>query len=181
MGHCDSSARIGGNDGLCAIDGRSVGSIASRENFSRSARVDTGMGKKNNDPEPGISQAADRSLGFWVLLFLVRFYIVFLSPFFGGSCRFYPSCSNYAFEAIATHGARRGFLLAVKRLLRCRPFTEGGFDPVPEAERGRRPALIPESIAFTTQTPMAGCMGSPFATSIPRHAPRVGGREEPAQ
>jgi putative membrane protein insertion efficiency factor len=62
----------------------------------------------------------------------VRFYITFLSPFFGGGCRFHPSCSNYAHEAIARHGARRGFALALKRLLRCNPFVKGGFDPVPE-------------------------------------------------
>jgi putative membrane protein insertion efficiency factor len=71
-----------------------------------------------------------------VLLLLVRFYITFLSPFFGGSCRFHPSCSNYAHEAIARHGARRGFVLSLKRLLRCNPFVKGGFDPVPELASG---------------------------------------------
>jgi putative membrane protein insertion efficiency factor len=68
---------------------------------------------------------------------MVRAYIIFLSPFFGGACKFYPSCSNYAQEAIARHGARRGLLLAVKRLGRCRPFTQGGFDPVPDAVEER--------------------------------------------
>ena len=58
--------------------------------------------------------------------------MVFLSPIFGGACKFYPSCSNYAYEAVARHGARRGALLALKRLLRCHPFTKGGFDPVPD-------------------------------------------------
>jgi len=58
--------------------------------------------------------------------------MVLLSPFFGGACKFHPSCSNYAYEAIARHGVRRGVALALKRLLRCRPFTKGGFDPVPE-------------------------------------------------
>ncbi len=67
-----------------------------------------------------------------MLLLLVRFYIAFLSPFFGGACKFHPSCSNYAYEAIRLHGAKRGLALAGKRLLRCRPFTKGGFDPVPE-------------------------------------------------
>jgi putative membrane protein insertion efficiency factor len=66
------------------------------------------------------------------MLFLVRIYIVFLSPFLGGACKFYPSCSNYAREAIERHGARRGTLLALKRLLRCHPFTPGGIDFVPE-------------------------------------------------
>jgi putative membrane protein insertion efficiency factor len=63
-------------------------------------------------------------------------YIVFLSPFFGGACKFYPSCSNYAREAIERHGARRGTLLALKRLLRCHPFTPGGIDFVPDQLAG---------------------------------------------
>jgi len=73
-----------------------------------------------------------KSVGVWFLLGLVRFYQVFLGPFFGGACKFYPSCSKYAYEAIERHGARRGFALAVKRLARCRPFTQGGYDPVPD-------------------------------------------------
>jgi uncharacterized protein len=72
-----------------------------------------------------------------VLLALVRVYMILLAPFFGGACKFYPSCSNYAYEAIAQHGARRGLLLAMKRLGRCRPFTKGGFDPVPDASEDR--------------------------------------------
>ena len=65
--------------------------------------------------------------------------MIFMSPFFGGACKFHPSCSNYAYEAIARHGARRGLVLAVKRLLRCRPFTIGGFDPVPEPNSNAAP------------------------------------------
>jgi uncharacterized protein len=73
-----------------------------------------------------------RSVGAWILLGFLRFYIACLSPIFGGACKFYPSCSNYAVEAVSRHGARRGFVLAAKRLMRCRPFTKGGFDPVPD-------------------------------------------------
>jgi len=69
-----------------------------------------------------------------VLLGIVNFYIAALSPFFGGACKFYPSCSQYAREAIARHGARTGGWLALKRLGRCRPFTQGGYDPVPDEE-----------------------------------------------
>lgn len=72
------------------------------------------------------------SIGSWALLLLVRVYVAFLSPFLGGACKFYPSCSNYAREAIERHGARRGSVLALKRLLRCHPFTRGGFDFVPD-------------------------------------------------
>lgn len=65
---------------------------------------------------------------------MLRLYQVFLSPFLGGACKFYPSCSQYAFTAIQWHGAGRGFVLAMKRLGRCRPFTKGGYDPVPETD-----------------------------------------------
>ncbi len=61
----------------------------------------------------------------------VRAYQVVLSPIFGGSCRYYPSCSTYAIEALARHGALRGGWLALRRIGRCHPFRPGGFDPVP--------------------------------------------------
>ncbi len=81
------------------------------------------------DAEP---RSRAKSAAAWILLLLVRFYITFLSPFFGGACRFHPSCSNYAAEAIARHGAGHGLALALRRLVRCNPFTKGGFDPVPD-------------------------------------------------
>jgi putative membrane protein insertion efficiency factor len=56
-----------------------------------------------------------------------------LAPLMPSACKFYPSCSRYAAEAIARHGAAAGLRLAAKRLWRCRPFTQGGFDPVPES------------------------------------------------
>jgi uncharacterized protein len=71
----------------------------------------------------------------------LRCYQIFLGPFLGGACKFYPSCSNYAFQAIERHGARRGTLLAMKRLGRCRPFTKGGFDPVPETIEKSMPEI----------------------------------------
>jgi putative membrane protein insertion efficiency factor len=87
-----------------------------------------------------------RSIGKYALMVLVRCYMIFLSPIFGGACRFEPSCSNYAYEAIARHGARRGTVLALKRLLRCRPFTVGGFDPVPASVELKRVATDLEPI-----------------------------------
>jgi uncharacterized protein len=79
---------------------------------------------------------AAAGIGQWLLLGFVYLYRVFLSPFLGGACKFYPSCSQYAQEAIALHGAKRGSWLALKRLGRCRPFTKGGFDPVPDSMLG---------------------------------------------
>lgn len=62
----------------------------------------------------------------------IRAYRYFISPMFGSSCRFHPSCSRYALEAIERHGNARGGWLALRRLLKCHPWHEGGLDPVPE-------------------------------------------------
>jgi uncharacterized protein len=64
-------------------------------------------------------------------IFGVRVYQVLLSPLLGGSCRYYPSCSAYAIEALERHGAARGSWLAIRRIGRCHPFRPGGYDPVP--------------------------------------------------
>ena len=64
----------------------------------------------------------------------IRFYQRFISPLLPPACRFYPSCSAYAAGAIERHGAFKGGSLALRRLLRCHPFSRGGFDPVPGDE-----------------------------------------------
>jgi uncharacterized protein len=66
-----------------------------------------------------------------LLLLLIRGYQYALSPFLGPSCRFFPSCSEYATEALRKHGAWRGGALALRRVLRCHPWHPGGYDPVP--------------------------------------------------
>ncbi len=68
-----------------------------------------------------------------LLRFLLRAYQLMISPLLGPRCRFYPSCSNYALEALQVHGAGKGSWLAAKRVCRCHPFNDGGFDPVPPA------------------------------------------------
>jgi putative membrane protein insertion efficiency factor len=62
---------------------------------------------------------------------VIRFYQKAVSPYLPKSCRYYPSCSVYALEAVRKYGALRGSLLAVQRFLRCHPFHAGGYDPVP--------------------------------------------------
>lgn len=66
-----------------------------------------------------------------VFLGLIRFYQTFISPLKQPACRFYPSCSHYAYEAVERHGVFHGSWLAVKRIARCHPFNPGGYDPVP--------------------------------------------------
>ncbi len=66
-----------------------------------------------------------------ILIFLLSCYKTLLSPFLGNHCRFYPSCSSYAMEAIEIHGVFKGSYLAIRRLSKCHPWHEGGVDPVP--------------------------------------------------
>ena len=71
-----------------------------------------------------------------LLLALIRFYRKRISPLFPAMCRYYPTCSCYAVEAIETHGALKGTALALWRILRCNPFSAGGYDPVPPKKDG---------------------------------------------
>jgi putative membrane protein insertion efficiency factor len=66
-----------------------------------------------------------------LLIGLLRAYQYALSPMLGRSCRFFPSCSEYAIEALGRHGTLRGSYLAARRVLRCHPWNPGGYDPVP--------------------------------------------------
>ncbi len=94
-------------------------------------------------------QARPRSAAAWVLVVLLTGYRRFVSPLLGQRCRFYPSCSAYALEAVQVHGALRGSWLAVRRLSRCHPFHSGGLDPVP----GREPK---DAAAVTAVTDVRG-------------------------
>jgi hypothetical protein len=67
-----------------------------------------------------------------VLSLIIKVYQYLISPFFGNCCRFHPSCSHYALEAIQSHGYFKGCFLTLRRLSRCHPWHTGGYDPVPE-------------------------------------------------
>jgi putative membrane protein insertion efficiency factor len=113
MGHRDSSAAVGGA-GAFRASGSGVGAPAARnraESLSRTART---------------------------LLTAVRVYQVFFSALMPSACKFYPSCSHYAADAVRLHGARRGSWLALRRLARCHPFAPGGVDLVPDAKGSSR-------------------------------------------
>ncbi|MDT9002339.1 membrane protein insertion efficiency factor YidD [Paucibacter sp. APW11] len=80
--------------------------------------------------------AADRTLAQRLLMGLVRGYQLLLSPWLATGCRYQPSCSGYAMQALARHGACAGTYLAAARILRCNPFCRGGHDPVPDNPPG---------------------------------------------
>ncbi|MFH2065826.1 MAG: membrane protein insertion efficiency factor YidD [Pseudomonadota bacterium] len=66
-----------------------------------------------------------------IILIFIKIYQLFVSPILGPSCRFYPTCSEYARQAVLRYGIWKGLSLSCKRILRCHPFNPGGFDPVP--------------------------------------------------
>jgi uncharacterized protein len=108
MGRSNSSAPVSGASGFCAAH--------------------NGVAERGARRGP-LNQAIQLTL-----LLAIRIYQVILAPLAPSACKFYPSCSRYAAEAIAAHGPARGVALAAGRLWRCRPFTQGGVDLVPDAE-----------------------------------------------
>ncbi|WP_457755710.1 membrane protein insertion efficiency factor YidD [Thermodesulfatator indicus] len=77
-----------------------------------------------------------------IVIKVIKIYQLLLSPFLPQSCRFYPTCSHYAIEAISKFGVIKGLILACFRLMRCHPLCKGGYDPVPE----RFPSLWPKKL-----------------------------------
>lgn len=83
-----------------------------------------------------------------LLLLLLRAYQLGISPFLGQKCRFFPTCSNYAVEAIQKYGALKGCALATRRLCKCHPWHPGGFDPVPE-NSSKNPSAAPHGCSHS--------------------------------
>lgn len=100
--------------------------------MSATTTARAGEGVTATPPRPGLFARA--------LLQPIRFYRAYVSPLLPPSCRFEPSCSAYAAEAITVHGAVRGVWLAARRLLKCGPWHRGGYDPVPSLNSGIAPA-----------------------------------------
>jgi hypothetical protein len=126
--------------------------MKAREPFSEAGTADPNRAGPHEAPEPKPGFASRRSCcdgdarlhnpehatpalspGARVAVFLLSVYKSFVSPLLPSSCKFYPTCSEYARDAVARHGVLRGLGLGLRRLLRCRPFSPGGYDPVPDA------------------------------------------------
>ena len=123
MGHRNSSSHIHDAHALCS-DGGGPARVAAGVASLKVTAVKLFSSKK---------AWAGRAAA-WLLLMSIRFYQAVFAPVMPVGCKFYPSCSHYAAEAIARHGAARGVWLAALRLWRCRPFRKGGFDPVPDVD-----------------------------------------------
>ncbi|NJM56796.1 MAG: membrane protein insertion efficiency factor YidD [Synechococcales cyanobacterium RU_4_20] len=90
----------------------------------------------------------------WILMQLIRAYRSLLSPLLPPSCRFQPTCSRYALDAIAHHGALRGSWLGIQRVCRCHPFHAGGYDPVPKVFAWIGQSRLSDHICPTPSTPI---------------------------
>jgi len=144
MGHRHTPEEFGGARAVCSADGGFVASPEERVGAHSSApsvaTMDAGDegGLKSAPTQIAATQIApaqieDRSIPVRAALFALRFYKAYLSILFAGSCRFQPTCSRYAYEAIERFGVARGVWLGLKRLLRCHPLSRKfGYDPVPE-------------------------------------------------
>jgi putative membrane protein insertion efficiency factor len=120
MGHRHTPEELGGARAVCGADGGFAAAAAERLN-------------KEGELKLAPAQTQLRSLPVKTALFALRFYKAYLSILFAGSCRYEPTCSRFAYEAIERFGVARGVWLGTKRLLRCHPLSRKfGYDPVPE-------------------------------------------------
>ncbi len=87
---------------------------------------------KSNADMMNATNGSQPTLGEGALIALIKGYRYGIRPMLGQRCRFFPSCSEYTMGAVKTHGAAKGAYLGAKRILKCQPWHEGGFDPVPE-------------------------------------------------
>jgi putative membrane protein insertion efficiency factor len=140
MGHRHTPEELGGARGVCRADGGAVaaaaeplvaqlvGTLVSSVESAETGGAPSGPGQASSAPAN-----AGTHPGVRIALFTLRVYKAYFSILFAGSCRYEPTCSRYAYEAIERFGVARGLWLALRRLLRCHPLSRKfGYDPVPE-------------------------------------------------
>ncbi|MBS1840589.1 MAG: membrane protein insertion efficiency factor YidD [Acidobacteria bacterium] len=139
MGHRHSSEEFRGESAVRGADcGLSPASETVAPGFSPASRADA-----SKDAALNFKGGATKSVFAGAALFALRCYKAYFSVFFAGSCRFEPTCSMYAYEAIERFGVLRGTWLGTKRLLRCHPLSKKfGYDPVPETYKEMNPNHI---------------------------------------
>jgi putative membrane protein insertion efficiency factor len=132
MGHRRTPEECSGTGAVRNAHGGFVAAAAERRDERESVGAERIVTASKSEAETGRLESIPP--GVRVALFALRFYKTYLSMLFAGSCRFEPTCSRYAYEAIERFGVARGGWLTLRRLLRCHPLSRKfGFDPVPEA------------------------------------------------
>ena len=149
MGHRDTSEEFGGARGVCGAGG---GFTATAEELVGRTDLDSPIAKMTlSQIEEDRLKSVPPATAARAALFALRFYKAYLSILFAGSCRFEPTCSRYAYEAIERFGVIRGVWLGLKRLLRCQPLSRKfGYDPVPEKWEDRSSEMKPAASNTTS-------------------------------
>jgi putative membrane protein insertion efficiency factor len=128
MGHRHSSETVCSHGADAGVDGGFSATVEGSVNHSSATERE-----EQAPPLQGLGAARERNFGVRAALFALSFYKAYLSVLFAGTCRYEPTCSRYAYEAIERFGVLRGGWLGLKRLLRCQPLSgRFGYDPVPE-------------------------------------------------
>jgi putative membrane protein insertion efficiency factor len=136
MGHRHSSEAECGHGAAAGVDGGFSAAAEGTVNFTSASKREGPFGKTQGRQAPPLQASGSTvewSFGVRAALFALSFYKAYLSVIFAGTCRYEPTCSRYAYEAIERFGVLRGGWLGLKRLLRCHPLTRRfGYDPIPE-------------------------------------------------
>jgi putative membrane protein insertion efficiency factor len=157
MGHRDSSEGWRSEGGVCGVDGgpAAVGEERVKAKMNSSVWQTGKSGGASSSPTAYLK----RSAAVKATLAALRIYKVYVSPWFAGSCRYVPTCSVYAYEAIERLGVLRGIWMGLKRLLRCHPLSRKfGYDPVPENDEAG--TLVSASSETATNGANVACKGA---------------------
>ncbi len=181
MGHCCTPANPGHREGGLSRACDGTGHAAAAKPHVMENLVTPRPVPPTRHPERSegsrLTRGSHASLLQRAALFLIRVYQSSIAPLMPLGCRFYPTCSHYTAEAIEQHGVARGIALGARRILRCHPFSQGGYDPVPAVECGSRSShpLSAGSLASLNQEEIAPTQRVSFPENVERHLQNPGG------